>query len=190
MARPITYDPEQALDRAMDLFWSHGYRAVSVDDVVKHTGLNRHSLYAHYGSKFGLLRAAITRYLDHVQGFLRGVLDGPGTPRHRLTEMMAFRHPEVKEEFWKLILLRGCLAMRTAAELRQSHPEIHSSLCEFEEDLVQHVARVVAEGQRSGDVTSTRPAQTLARIFCAGFMVPASVCPSESRNQAVLSIFD
>ncbi|HYN64371.1 MAG TPA: helix-turn-helix domain-containing protein, partial [Candidatus Limnocylindrales bacterium] len=80
MARPISYDPDQALDRAMDLFWSRGYREVSVDDLVQSTGLNRHSLYGHYGSKYGLAREALRRYCDESLQRLHEVLSGSGTP--------------------------------------------------------------------------------------------------------------
>ena len=34
MARPITFDPDAAVDRAVDLFWTRGYRALSVDDIA------------------------------------------------------------------------------------------------------------------------------------------------------------
>ena len=44
--RPRAFDTQQALARARDLFWSRGYAATSVQDLVDELGVQRGSLYA------------------------------------------------------------------------------------------------------------------------------------------------
>ncbi len=61
MARPRTFDKDQALDRAMDLFWDKGYDATSVADLTEAIGINRPSLYAAFGDKEALFMAALDR---------------------------------------------------------------------------------------------------------------------------------
>ena len=190
MARPITYDPELALDRALDLFWTHGYRAVSVDDVVKGTGLNRHSLYARYGSKYGLFRAALGRYGQQAVGTVRDILEGPGTPRQRLQQLFALRDPEQADDFWCLMMERGCLGLRAASELRSTHPELTEGTRAFERLLVELLTELVAEGQAQGDFKSARDAGSLAQILAGGFMSPLVLSPSAERNRAFLSLLD
>src|SRR5687767_8848593 len=59
---PRTYDADRAMDRALDLFWERGYEAVSVEDLVRVTGMNRFGLYHRWGDKRGLLLACLARY--------------------------------------------------------------------------------------------------------------------------------
>ena len=61
--RPPSFDRDEALDRAMRLFWRHGYEATSIRDLQAATGLTPPSIYAAFGDKKRLFRAAVDRYL-------------------------------------------------------------------------------------------------------------------------------
>ena len=63
MARHKEFDPDVALDRALELFWERGYEATSMADLVDHLGIGRASLYATFGSKHELYLKALDRYL-------------------------------------------------------------------------------------------------------------------------------
>ena len=56
------YDRDEALDAAMHVFWSRGYRGSSLRELCEATRLNRKSLYAEFGDKASLFREALTRY--------------------------------------------------------------------------------------------------------------------------------
>jgi len=60
--RPRAYDPQAALQRAMDAFWGAGYSATSLDDISAATGMNRPSLYAAFGDKHALYLETLARY--------------------------------------------------------------------------------------------------------------------------------
>lgn len=64
MARPREFDEDQVLDSVLALFWSRGFEATSVQDLVDATGLNRASLYNAFGDKEALYRKVLERYLD------------------------------------------------------------------------------------------------------------------------------
>ncbi len=61
--RPLSFDPEAALAPAMLLFWRHGYEATSLAALTQAMGITPPSIYAAYGDKRGLFRAAVRRYL-------------------------------------------------------------------------------------------------------------------------------
>ncbi|MFD0319007.1 TetR/AcrR family transcriptional regulator [Streptomyces flavalbus] len=56
------FDPEATLDTVVRLFWRQGFASTGIQDIVDATGLNRSSLYATYGGKQELYRAALDRY--------------------------------------------------------------------------------------------------------------------------------
>ncbi len=62
MGRPKTYDPEMIAEKAMELFWLHGFHGTSTEQLVSHMKINRFSLYAEFGSKQALYEAALERY--------------------------------------------------------------------------------------------------------------------------------
>jgi len=75
--RPRSFCVEDALDRAMDVFWRKGYEAASLSDLTEAMGIGAPSLYACFESKEGLFRAVLDRYEDAGKGFLQEVLDAP-----------------------------------------------------------------------------------------------------------------
>ena len=68
IGRPREFDAETALDQAMEVFWRHGYEGATIAQLTEAMGINPPSLYACFGNKEGLLKAALDRYTK-----LRGV---------------------------------------------------------------------------------------------------------------------
>jgi len=67
MARPKEFDPDHALDRAIDYFSTHTYRAATVRALARHMGINSSSFYNTFGDKHRVYLQALARYLDRLQ---------------------------------------------------------------------------------------------------------------------------
>ena len=76
MGRPRSFDTDKALDEAMEVFWRHGYDGASLAMLTKAMGIKPPSLYAAFGSKEGLLKAALDRYAQRRSEHMRFVLEG------------------------------------------------------------------------------------------------------------------
>ncbi len=74
IGRPRAFDRDEVLDRAVELFWRKGYEGASLADLTKAMGINPPSLYAAFGNKEGLLKAALDRYLEQRAAFLDFVM--------------------------------------------------------------------------------------------------------------------
>jgi AcrR family transcriptional regulator len=77
MGRPRTFDCDIALDQAMEVFWRHGYEGATIAQLTDAMGINPPSLYAAFGSKEGLLKAALDRYTERRAAWMDEVLSAP-----------------------------------------------------------------------------------------------------------------
>ena len=75
--RPRSFCKDEALDKAMTVFWRQGYEGASMADLTKAMGINPPSLYACYGSKEGLFNAVLERYDQRREAFMAAVLAKP-----------------------------------------------------------------------------------------------------------------
>lgn len=120
MGRKLEFEPEEAVHKAMWLFWEKGYERTSVGDLEAYTGVGRKSLYRAFRDKEDLFLATLgvyRRYMDEenlaplfadgadltaISDFLHKLASVGGTPEGKL----------------------GCLICNTAVELGKDMPEI------------------------------------------------------------------
>src|SRR6202022_4831133 len=86
--RPRAFDADEALDRALDVFWRQGYEGTTLSDLTAALGINRPSLYAAFGSKEELFRRALERYVAGP-GKVSSALEAP-TAREAVFRLMRF----------------------------------------------------------------------------------------------------
>ena len=75
--RTRQFDVDEALDRALEVFWARGYEGATLPELTKAMGINRPSLYAAFGNKEQLFRKALDRYQTVPQGFVTEALKEP-----------------------------------------------------------------------------------------------------------------
>ncbi len=75
--RPRTFCKDDALDRAMEVFWRKGFEGASICDLTSAMGVNPPSLYAAFGNKEALFGQALERYAQTHSAAIRETLDAP-----------------------------------------------------------------------------------------------------------------
>src|SRR5437899_11977384 len=75
--RTRQFDVDEALDRALEVFWARGYEGATLPELTRAMGINRPSLYAAFGNKEQLFRKALDRYQTGPMSFLAEALRQP-----------------------------------------------------------------------------------------------------------------
>jgi AcrR family transcriptional regulator len=72
MARPKNFSREGVLEKALPVFWKHGFADASLQELEKATGVNKSGLYSEFSGKEELFLESLRFYLDRLPslGFL------------------------------------------------------------------------------------------------------------------------
>jgi len=77
IGRPRGFDADEALDRAVLVFWAQGYEGASLDDLTGAMGITRTSMYRAFGNKEELFRKALERYTEGPAAYVARALEQP-----------------------------------------------------------------------------------------------------------------
>ncbi|MBE3012919.1 TetR/AcrR family transcriptional regulator [Microbispora sp. NEAU-D428] len=77
MGRPRGFDADDALERAMLVFWEHGYEGASLARLTEAMSISAKSMYAAFGNKEELFRKALERYTEGPSAYLARALEEP-----------------------------------------------------------------------------------------------------------------
>src|SRR5438045_9407687 len=88
MARQKEFNRDEVLHKAMEVFWTRGYEGASIQDLVKHMGINRQSIYDTLGDKHSLFLQALDRYCETQSRKVFDVLERPGSVKRKLRRVV------------------------------------------------------------------------------------------------------
>lgn len=162
MPRPKEFNPDEALEKAMQVFWHKGYEATSMEDLLSAMDINRGSLYATFGDKRELFMKAMELYC--TEGGVGGRISilrqpGPALPlvRQFVEAMLEFGLSDP--------LRRGCLITNTVMELAPHEKEIGKKLSGRFHMLEEAFTNLLARAKREGELAEDKDPRTLARIL-------------------------
>ena len=161
MPRPKEFNPDDAIEKAMHVFWHKGYEATSMEDLLTAMDLNRGSLYDTFGDKRQLFLKVIDRYCHGFVAEKFLLLDQPGpalpTLRRFIHEMIegALADPQ----------RRGCLIANTVMELSPHKKEIAITLRQALKMAEDTFFKVLARAKQQGELKHDKDPRALARFL-------------------------
>jgi AcrR family transcriptional regulator len=185
--RPREFDVEEALERAMLLFWRQGYEGTSLSDLTRELGLTRPSLYAAFKSKEGLFLKALDLYETRA-GYREAALESPTAAAYAraLLEGAADLHGDKRNP-------PGCLGVQGALVCAPQSASIRNELIRRrkigESIIVERLRRAKTEGDLPADADPADLARYLS-IVIYGITVQAAggATRKELRSVAELAI--
>lgn len=162
MPRPKEFVPEEAIEKAMHVFWHKGYEAASMEELLDAMEINRGSLYATFGSKRDLFLKAMDHYCGEggVGGRFSILLQpGPALPLiHRFVDAIV-------DFVLSDPLRRGCLITNTVMELAPHEKNIGKRLSKRFHLLEDAFFELLTRAKREGDLTKDKDPRALARVL-------------------------
>ncbi|MFD9906987.1 TetR/AcrR family transcriptional regulator [Streptomyces sp. NPDC059063] len=181
MARTKEFDPDAALQSALELFWSRGYEATSMADLVAHLGIGRASIYATFGNKHDLYLKALDRYMEAGEG---GLLDELSRPGPALPGVRAVVRRFAAEASAGESRRHGCFVTNTAAELAPHDTEAERRVERNWEQLETLLHSALVRARAEGELPHDRDPRALARtllVLLQGMRVVGKVSGGERR---------
>ncbi|MEJ6403730.1 TetR/AcrR family transcriptional regulator [Yoonia sp. 2307UL14-13] len=110
MARPKSYNRDEAITKACYAFWEHGYAALGIRAIEDLTGLNKFAIRTEFGGKEGLYLAALTHYHQAAKHTVLAPLKTGGLPAIRDFFTGLISDGSINSSPW------GCLMVNTGIE--------------------------------------------------------------------------
>jgi TetR/AcrR family transcriptional regulator, transcriptional repressor for nem operon len=185
--RPRSFDADVAVERAMGVFWSRGYGATALPDLLRATRLSRGSLYAAFGDKHGLFLLALDRYISDALKRMDVELDPRRPPIEGLRDFLAGYVDRVSGANGR----RGCLLVATAMEMGGRDPEVDRRIGGFFKAMESKLAVALSRAQATGHLVSGVDSATAARLlvcFVEGLRVVGKTSPARAASQATVDL--
>jgi TetR/AcrR family transcriptional repressor of nem operon len=180
VARHKEFDPDVALQKAMELFWERGYEATSMAQLTEALGIGRASLYATFGDKRQLYLKALDRWVQSRDPSPIELLSRPGPALAAVRTLVdAYVSESTADE-----RRRGCMVVNSATELCPHDPSVSRLISQNWDAIEGALVSALTRAQAQGELRPDRDPRALARflfVFLQGVRVIAKGDPDAER---------
>jgi len=184
--RPTNFDHEEALEKALHVFWARGYEGASMAELTDALGINKPSIYAAFGNKEELFRKALARYTSGPAAFVRE----------------AMKEPTVRQVVEKFLLLavdffsdrstpNGCMIVQAALTGGQGSSEIQQELIAYRKNFETSFRERFDLAKEQGDLPQHVNTKQLAKYIATihqGMSVQATSGATREELSAIVEM--
>jgi AcrR family transcriptional regulator len=184
--RTRQFDADQALDRALEVFWLRGYEGATLPELTRAMGINRPSLYATFGNKEQLFRKALERYQTGPMAFLTEALRQP-TARAVVEAIFSGFIRMQRDRNTP----RGCLVVSGALACSEEAETVRQELAQLRQAIVSAFRARFERAVQDGDLPPQTDCATLARYIAtvlSGLAVQAASGATEKALRRVSAL--
>ncbi len=156
--RPRSFDEDEAIHRATDVFWAKGFDAATIDDLVEAMGVRRPSLYAIFGDKATLFVRCLEAYHKRFGKIAMEALHAPEDVHSALRSLLRVSVENATGDGLAL----GCLFICVAPVVDDEH--VRAYLARIASEVTASVAKRLHQGVASGELPEDFPCERRACV--------------------------
>ncbi len=143
-----SFDIDDAVERATEVFWAKGYEATSLSDLLAAMGINKGSFYNAFGSKHDLFVRGLLKYGQEQHATVIAELSALNEPVLAIRKLFDFLIDQSAVDRDK----KGCLLVNTALDLPNQETGIAKIVKSSMDDLETFFRDQLNDGIKTGDV--------------------------------------
>jgi TetR/AcrR family transcriptional regulator, transcriptional repressor for nem operon len=151
------------IEKATPLFNKQGYRATSISDITKATGLTKGAIYGNFENKDALAVAAYEAASMKVLGAIKQRIKSAETAPLKLKAIASY----YGEYTYNPPFEGGCPIINTAIEADDNHPFLRTKVVETITMIKDSIQKIIYRGIAEGQITKEIDVAAFANIFYA-----------------------
>lgn len=177
---------QEMLAGAMEAFWSRGYAATSMQEIVDRTGANRASLYAAFGDKRAIFLSALNLYEAEIRAAVMDELPEKCRPIDLVRRLLLFFVRDVREGGDN----RGCMVTNAALEVAPHDEEVRRIVAGVQTRVEEFFVEQIEQSKADGETPATVDAKAEARGLLATLIGIAVLARTRPDRKLLMSIAD
>jgi TetR/AcrR family transcriptional repressor of nem operon len=164
MARLVEFDEEQAIQKAMEVFWKKGYAATSMRDLTDAMQINSSSLYNTIGDKHQLFIRCIKHYTKMRIRAVEQRYTNFASPIQALENFIKDAADIITTE------PNSCMCIKATFEIEGEDPEIQVVVNAYDDFTHQFLKSLIENSQNEGEIDRSENADTIADYLTSVFI--------------------
>lgn len=157
-----SFNEQEVLDRATQVFWQKGFDSTSIADLIERTGLNRGSLYNAYGGKQALFVKSLQNY-DQARLDMLSSLEALDEPKKAIVKFFDDLVSSAMADKER----KGCFLFNTALEIYAHDQQVNDIVTSGINQIEAFFRRSIEVGQARGDIAKDLKAEESAKALIA-----------------------
>jgi AcrR family transcriptional regulator len=160
--RPAGFDRDEALERAMEMFWERGYEGTTLEELQAAMGdISPTSFYHAFGSKEALFRRVVEKYQSTVGGPALEALEESPTAREAVHQMLRL----TAESFCRPGKPHGCMLVLGATKCTPANAGPQDYLQSIRRQTPQVIKRRLKRAVHDGDLPTSADISAIAAFY-------------------------
>ena len=181
--RPREFNQDEALDKAMRVFWERGYEGASLAELIDTLGISKPSLYAAFGNKEELFRKALARYSQCEVAYVGEAMLAP-TARQTVDEFLTKSVDFLADSSHP----KGCMIVQGALSCGENAAQIHQELKRHRSGYEEMLSRRFVQAKNEGELPSETNAAALAKYIATVHQGMSVQATSGATKEELLSV--